>query len=96
MRRRGLPSLFCFWNKNQILAVFRSIQLLIVRAMCPSDKHLPNLLKSVQITLSEAVEIILRDDPALKPEAQQIAELVLRLQKIADRIESQQRQRSAP
>ncbi len=63
--------------------------------MCPSDKRLPNLLKSVQITLSEAVEMILREAPALKPEAQQIAEVVLRLQKIADRVESVLRQRSA-
>ncbi len=39
--------------------------------------------------------MILRDVPALKPEAQQIAEVVLRLQKIADRIESVLRQRSA-
>ncbi len=63
--------------------------------MCPSDKRLPNLLKSVQLTLGEAGEMILRDVPALKPEAQQIAEVVLRLQKIADRIESVLRQRSA-
>ncbi len=63
--------------------------------MCPSDKRLPNLLKSAQLTLSEAVEIILRDAPALKPEAQQIAEVVLRLQKIGDRVESVQRQKGA-
>ncbi len=60
-----------------------------------SYRRLLNLLESAQTTLGEALEIIVTESSTLEREGREVAELMLRLGKIADRIATCEKRRES-
>ena len=64
----------------------------------PSEKRLLTLLDSAHTTLGEAVELIITDpdmEHRYRDEARKLADLILRLRRVADDITAGDQQKSA-